>query len=173
MQELGTILWSLGPNPTQAKLQKVVGELDCDSRGPMGFPELLGLMTWKVKAGDGEDHIWEAFRVFNKDSKVLVSTAEWWHVITQLGKKLNNQEVEEIIQAVHVDADGQVNCEEFVHLLVLSEAALPAHPCPDVLSLLPPSLQALLLLQLADRSRFPPRLPFLAPAHLPPSPRSG
>lgn len=139
MQELGTILWSLGPNPTQAKLRKVVGELDCDSRGPVGFPELLGLMAWKVKAGDGEDHIWEAFRVFNKDSKVLVSTTEWWHVITQLGKKLNNQEVEEMIQAVHVDADGQVNCEEFVHLLVSSEAALPAHPCPDVLSVTPVS----------------------------------
>lgn len=57
-------------------------------------------------------------------------------MITQLGKKLNNQEVEEMIQAVHVDADGQVNCED----------ALPAHPCLDVLSLLPPSLQALLLL---------------------------
>ena len=146
MQELGTILWSLGPNRTQAELRKVVGELVCDSRGPVGFPELLGPMAWKVKAGDSEDHIWEAFRIFNKDSKVLVSTAEWWHVITQLGKKMNNQEVEEMIQAVHVDADGQVNCEEFVCLLVSSEAALPAHPCPDVLSLLPPSLQALLLL---------------------------
>lgn len=70
MQELGTILWSLGPNPTQAELRKVVGELDCDSRGPVGFPELLGLMAWKVKAGDSEDHTWEAFRIFNKDSKV-------------------------------------------------------------------------------------------------------
>lgn len=69
MQELGTVLWSLGPNPTKAELQKVVGELVCDGRGPVGFPKLLGLMAWKVKAGDGEDHIWEAFCVFDKNSK--------------------------------------------------------------------------------------------------------
>ena len=36
----------------------------------MGFPELLGPMAWKVKAGDSEDHTCEAFRIFNKDSKV-------------------------------------------------------------------------------------------------------
>ena len=167
MQELGTVLWSLGPNSTKAKFQKVVGELDCDGRGPVGFPELLGLMAWKVKAGDSEDHIWEAFHVFDKDSKVLVSTAKWRHTMIWLGKQLNNQEVEEMIQAVHMDADGQVNCKEFMHLLVSSEATLPAHPCPGVPSLLSPPLQALLLLWLADRSRFLPSLPFLAPAHLP------
>ncbi|XP_055279780.1 uncharacterized protein LOC129554732 [Moschus berezovskii] len=124
MQEVGTILWSLGPNPTKAELQKVVGKLDCDSRGPIGFPELLGLMAWKVKAGDSEDHIWEAFCVFDKDSKVLINTIEQRHAMTWLGKKLNNQEVEEITWAARMDADGQVNWEEFMHLLVLSFRAL-------------------------------------------------
>ena len=50
--------------------------------------------------------------------------------MTWLGKELNNQEVEEMIRAAHMDADGQVDCEEFMHLLVSSEAALPAHACP-------------------------------------------
>ncbi|XDB56404.1 PREDICTED: calmodulin-like protein 3 [Capra hircus] len=97
MQELGTVLWSLGPNPTKAELQKVVGELVCDGRGPVGFPKLLGLMAWK---------------------QISVSTAKWWHAVTWLGKELNNQEVEEMIRAAHMDADGQVDCEEFMHLLV-------------------------------------------------------
>ncbi|MXQ91561.1 hypothetical protein E5288_WYG001719 [Bos mutus] len=90
-------------------------------------------MAWKVKAGDSEDHIWEAFHVFDKDSKILVSTAKWRHAMTWLGKKLNNQEVEEMIRAAHMDADGQVNCEEFMHLLVSNAqfSRKPVSPIPD------------------------------------------
>lgn len=37
-----------------------------------------------------------------------------------------------MIWAAHMDADGQVNCEEFMHLLVSSEAALPCTWLPGV-----------------------------------------
>ncbi len=40
------------------------------------------------------------------------------HVMTNLGEKLTEEEVEEMIREADVDGDGQVNYEEFVNMMV-------------------------------------------------------
>ncbi|XP_023575556.1 calmodulin-like protein 3 [Octodon degus] len=117
-QELGTVMRSLGQNPTEAELQGMVNEIDRDGNGTVDFPEFLGMMARKMKDTDSEEEIREAFRVFDKDGNGYVSVAELRHVMTRLGEKLSDVEVEEMIQTADLDGDGQVNYEEFVHMLV-------------------------------------------------------
>jgi Ca2+-binding EF-hand superfamily protein len=40
------------------------------------------------------------------------------HVMVNLGEKLTEEEVEEMIREADVDGDGQVNYEEFVKMMV-------------------------------------------------------
>lgn len=40
------------------------------------------------------------------------------HVMTNLGEKLTDEEVDEMIREADVDGDGQVNYEEFVRMMV-------------------------------------------------------
>lgn len=40
------------------------------------------------------------------------------HVMTNLGEKLTDEEVEEMIKEADVDGDGQVNYEEFVRMML-------------------------------------------------------
>ncbi|XP_066242170.1 calmodulin-like protein 3 [Saccopteryx leptura] len=117
-QELGTVMRAVGLNPTQAELQCMVSEIDRDGDGTVDFPEFLGAMARRAKGGDSEEQIREAFRVFDKDGNGLVSAAELRHVMTRLGEKLSDREVDEMIQAADADGDGQVNYEEFVRILV-------------------------------------------------------
>ncbi|XP_047377369.1 calmodulin-like protein 3 [Sciurus carolinensis] len=117
-QELGTVMRSLGQNPTEAELQGMVNEIDRDGNGTVDFPEFLGMMARKMKDTDSEEEIREAFRVFDKDGNGYVSAAELRHVMTRLGEKLSDEEVEEMIRAADSDGDGQVNYEEFVRMLV-------------------------------------------------------
>uniref|UniRef100_A0A8D2B0J4 Calmodulin like 3 n=1 Tax=Sciurus vulgaris TaxID=55149 RepID=A0A8D2B0J4_SCIVU len=117
-QELGTVMRSLGQNPTEAELQGMVNEIDRDGNGTVDFPEFLGMMARKMKDTDSEEEIREAFRVFDKDGNGYVSAAELRHVMTRLGEKLSDEEVEEMIRAADTDGDGQVNYEEFVRMLV-------------------------------------------------------
>ncbi|XP_004411877.1 PREDICTED: calmodulin-like protein 3 [Odobenus rosmarus divergens] len=117
-QELGTVMRSLGQNPTEAELRDTVGEIDRDGNGSVDFPKFLGIMARQLRGRDSEEQIREAFRVFDKDGNGLVSAAELRHVMTRLGEKLSDDEVDEMIRAADVDRDGQVNYEEFIRVLV-------------------------------------------------------
>lgn len=44
----------------------------------------------------------------------FISAAELRHVMTNLGEKLSDSEVEEMIREADVDGDGQINYDEFV-----------------------------------------------------------
>ena len=57
------------------------------------------------------------FSVFDKDGNGYISSAELRHVMTNLGEKLTDEEVDEMIREADIDGDGQVNYEEFVAMM--------------------------------------------------------
>ena len=50
------------------------------------------------------------------------------HVMTNLGEKLTDEEVDEMIREADVDGDGQVNYEEFVKVSVPPEPPTSVYP---------------------------------------------
>ncbi|XP_037097586.1 calmodulin-A-like [Syngnathus acus] len=116
-KELGTVMRSLGQNPTEAELQDMINEVDADGNGTIDFPEFLTMMARKMKDTDSEEEIREAFRVFDKDGNGYISAAELRHVMTNLGEKLTDEEVDEMIREADTDGDGQVNYDEFVQMM--------------------------------------------------------
>ncbi|KAJ0260597.1 Calmodulin-1 [Hirschfeldia incana] len=154
-KELGTVMRSLGQNPTEAELQDMINEVDADGNRTIDFPEFLNLMAKKMKDTDSEEELKEAFKVFDKDQNGFISAAELGHVMTNLGEKLTDEEVEEMVREADVDGDGQINYEEFVNIRHIVEnpssltwyqspihAANPIHidlalswpidPCPNI-----------------------------------------
>merc|ERR1712072_478808 len=108
-KELGTVMRSLGQNPTEAELADMINEVDADGSGTIDFPEFLNLMAEKIK---------EAFKGFDKDGNGFISAAELRHVMTNLGEKLTDEEVDEMLREADIDGDGQINYEEFVKMMM-------------------------------------------------------
>ncbi|GFP96832.1 calmodulin [Phtheirospermum japonicum] len=96
----------------------MINEVDADGNGTIDFPEFLNLMARKMKDIDSEEELKEAFRVFDKDQNGFISAAELRHVMTNLGEKLTDEEVGEMIREAGVDGDGQINYEEFVKVMI-------------------------------------------------------
>lgn len=69
------------------------------------------MMARKMRDSDTEEELREAFRVFDKDENGYISAAELHHVMTNLGEKLTEEEVDEMIREADIDGDGQVNYE--------------------------------------------------------------
>merc|ERR1712151_140585 len=89
-KELGTVMRSLGQNPTEAELQDMVNEVDADGNGTLDFPEFLSLQARKMKDTDTEEELIEAFKVFDRDGSGFINADELRHVMTNLGEKLTD-----------------------------------------------------------------------------------
>jgi calmodulin len=117
-KELGTVMRSLGTNPTEAELADMVNEVDIDGKGTIDFPEFLTMMSRKLKDTESEEEILEAFKVFDKDGNGFISAAELRHIMISVGEKLSDEEVDEMIREADIDGDGQINYEEFVKMMM-------------------------------------------------------
>ena len=95
----------------------MINEVDADGNGTVDFPEFLTLMSRKMKDTDSEEDIVEAFRVFDRDGKGVISPADLKHVMSNLGEKLTDEEVAEMIREADVSGDGNINYKEFVSLM--------------------------------------------------------
>ncbi|KAF7313850.1 Calmodulin-like protein [Mycena chlorophos] len=116
--ELGTVMRSLGQNPTESELQDMINEVDADGNGTIDFNEFLAMMAKKFQDTDSEEEIRQAFHVFDKDGNGTISVTELQQVMRSLGEKLTDREVEEMIREADTDGDGEINYEEFVRMMM-------------------------------------------------------
>ena len=62
-----------------------------------------------MKETDKEEELKEAFRVFDRNGDGFISAPELRLVMTNLGEKLTDEEVEDMIREADLDGDGLVN----------------------------------------------------------------
>lgn len=118
-KELGVVMRSLGQNPTEAELQEMIKEVDANGNGNIDFQEFLSLMEKKMKdPKDIEQELRDAFKVFDKDGNGFISAQELRHIMTSLGERLTEEEVDQMIQEADTNGDGQVDYNEFVSMMM-------------------------------------------------------
>merc|ERR1719321_986456 len=76
------------------------------------------ITTKELQDTDTEDDLKEAFKVFDKDHDGYISAAELRHVLTNIGEKLTDDEVDEMIREADIDGDGSIDYNEFVKMMV-------------------------------------------------------
>ncbi|KAH3684801.1 hypothetical protein WICPIJ_004230 [Wickerhamomyces pijperi] len=116
-ESLGDLLRAVGQNPTLseiASLQTTIasGELDYDTyvniiNRPDGFKPL----------GEAEDYI-KGFQVFDKEGKGYIGVGELRYILTTIGEKLSDAEVDELLKGVEVTKDGNVDYVKFVQSIL-------------------------------------------------------
>jgi hypothetical protein len=112
-----------------------------DDDGCIDFPEFLSLMSRKMKDTDTEEELIEAFKVFDRGGSGFISAAELRHVMSNLGEKITDEEIDEMAREADADGDGYINYEDFIKMMMggcpsscdQSSALLPAsqHSVPQ------------------------------------------
>lgn len=68
------------------------------------------MMAKKLKdGGDPEEDLREAFKIYDKDNNGFISQSKLRLVMANLGEKLTDDELKEMIIEADIDGDGQVN----------------------------------------------------------------
>jgi myosin light chain 6 len=118
--QVGDVLRALGQNPTEAEVKKIVADIDPAGLKRISFEEFLPIlhsMSNRREQGSQEDFV-EGLRVFDKDGNGFIAAGELRHVLTSLGERLSDEEVDQLLQGVEHDSQGQINYEEFVKLIM-------------------------------------------------------
>ncbi|XP_066225843.1 myosin light chain 6B [Saccopteryx leptura] len=119
--QCGDVMRALGQNPTNAEVLKVLGNPKSDELKSRRvdfetFLPMLQAVSKNRDQGTYEDYL-EGLRVFDKEGNGKVMGAELRHVLTTLGERMTEEEVETVL-AGHEDSNGCINYEAFLkHIL--------------------------------------------------------
>ena len=115
--DLGTLLRTLGHFPSSEELRKMKDKFESGDRtiswdggAAGGFRELI---TQRIKSSASPASIIDAFKVFDPDGTGMVST-DTFRTIIKLGKRLNEQEAEEMVKAADIDCSHMIDYTHFV-----------------------------------------------------------
>ncbi|KAF9091551.1 hypothetical protein BGX23_005062 [Mortierella sp. AD031] len=119
---LGDLLRALGQNPTQAQVRDLIAEADPSGTRVINFDTFLKVLMRPdgfKPAGTYHEFI-NGFKVFDKENDGCITVGELRSVLTNLGEKLSDAEVDELLKGVEVDKSGKVHYEDFVKMILSS-----------------------------------------------------
>jgi len=116
---LGDLLRAVGQNPTQAEVKEIIDGLGGPAKDVSyeSFLKVVARPDGFKSAGSAQEFI-QGFQVFDKEGNGYISTGELRYVLTSLGEKLTNEEVDELLKGIDVDKKGQINYVDFVHTIL-------------------------------------------------------
>ena len=113
--ELGDLMKTLGQEPTEVELEKMIKLADADGSGDIDFAEFTVLIAHKMKDDDGnlkEQKLKQAFAVFDTDGSGFIDSSEMRRIMINLGEDISTKDVDEILKEFDRDGDGQISPDE-------------------------------------------------------------
>ena len=122
VREIGTIIRSLGLNPTELQLRDTITK--CEEDEPTGFirlekfqPVMVKIMMENEFARDSYDMIARAFQVFDPEGKGYVDLDELKREITSSAERFSDEEVETFLRAAADMETNRLYYEEYAQTL--------------------------------------------------------
>merc|ERR1712107_356852 len=119
VNQAGEVLRALGTNPTEGEVKKLIQsrckEKDARVTFEMFLPMLQDVSSKPIR--DTVDDFVEGLKHFDKEGNGLISAVELRHLLTGLGEKMSEEEVELLIHGKE-DSQGNINYEDFVKMVL-------------------------------------------------------
>ena len=127
----GVILRSLGQNPTNDEINALFTKHSNGSEIDQDGTVAAAAEVEEQMAGTPAADLKEAFAVFDKEKVGKISAAELRHVIANLGEKVDDDELEEMMLEADKDNNGTIDYSEFVNVLFKPPDVPKRQPVPE------------------------------------------
>jgi len=83
----------------------------------MDFEDFAKIMSERILARDPMDEIRRAFQLFDDDNTGKISLRNLRRVAKEIGERLEDDELQAMIDEFDLDQDGEINEQEFFAIL--------------------------------------------------------
>eukprot|EP00397_Hematodinium_sp_SG-2012_P042096 GEMP01046504.1.p1 GENE.GEMP01046504.1~~GEMP01046504.1.p1 ORF type:complete len:164 (+),score=45.65 GEMP01046504.1:162-653(+) len=113
--EFGTLFRSVGQNPTETDIRAIIQEHDTAGTQHFDLDKFLKICEsdW-FKDPMNDDHLIEAFRMYDKDGKGMMSVPMLRYMLQCMGETLTDEEADDFIDFADKEKLGEVNYEQLV-----------------------------------------------------------
>ena len=116
-KELKEAMNSLGLEARNQTIYQMITDLDADNSGAIEFSEFLDLMTARMSDRDTKEDIKKVFRLFDEESKGVITLKSLRRVAKELGETMEENELQEMIERADSDGDGNVTFDDFYNIM--------------------------------------------------------
>ena len=117
-KELGTIMRSLGLNPSDEDIKEITDMFDNEKYNNLiDFNSFLLIMAKRKNDVDKEEDLLEAFRVFDKENNGQILARELRYVMMSSGEDLNENDIEDMIHEARGENEEYIDYHKFVKLM--------------------------------------------------------
>ena len=114
--ELKSAMQTLGFDANNPEVQKILDKL-ATKKGPLKFGEFLDVMIEKNIDKNPEEEIKKAFKVLCEDGTDKITLKSLSKICADLGEKINEDELQEMINEADKDQDEEVGEEDFIRIM--------------------------------------------------------
>ena len=116
--ELSQVMKSYGMNYNEQEVLEMILVIDTNGNGKVSFEEFLDVFLRTMKdTNEAEEELREAFKVFDKEGNGFLLISDLRKALTELGDKLTEEEVDEMLRELELENDRYINYEEFITIL--------------------------------------------------------
>lgn len=117
-RQLKVMMRALGFEPRKEQLSRILLQVGITPKAhQISCKDFVNLISQLMTERDIQDEMMKAFELFDVDKTGKISAQNLRTVADQLGEKMTDQELEEMIREADLDKDGLVSDTEFIRIM--------------------------------------------------------
>jgi len=115
--EIVKIMKNFGYPIKKSEAQRMISEIDDNGDGELDFEEFVTLMEKQTNYVDQteEELVLAAFKSFDKDHDGRITNHEFKYLLTQMGDKFTDEELNLLFQESDLDINGTLDYQDFIN----------------------------------------------------------
>ena len=115
-EEIKTAMSTLGFDSNNQEVLKILDKID-SKKGPLKFDDFMDVMIEKNVDKDPEVEMRKAFKILCEEGTDKITLKSLSKICTDLGEKINEEELQEMITEADKDQDEEVGEEDFIKIM--------------------------------------------------------